>query len=122
VRVLGERFGWAAPDLADLVRWADVVDSASFPSAAMAVRLEEPALRLMTLLEVTHDPELPRRLIRALARRPLAEIVAEPWVAGPLGPILERHRRSIDIVKGLARLEDGVVYVDLSESGLEGAK
>jgi hypothetical protein len=120
-RVVGERFGWRAPELDELVRWADVIDAARFPSAAVAVRLEEPALRIMTLLEASHDPALPRRVIEALARRPLAEIAAEPWVAGPLAPILERHRGAVEKYRRLARLEDGVVFVDLTESGLEGA-
>ena len=120
-RVCAGSFGWTAPDLDELVRWADVIDAARFPSAAMAVRLEEPALRIMTLLEATQDPEVPRLVIEALRSRPLAEIAAEPWVAGPLEPILERHFRSIDTVRTLARVEGGVVEVDLSESGIEGA-
>jgi hypothetical protein len=120
-RVTHERFGWTAPDLAELVRWADVIDAARFPSAAMAVRLEEPALRIMTLLETTHDPALPTHVIEALKTRPLAEIAAEPWVAEPLRPVLERHFRSIDTVRKLARVEGGVVEIDLSESGIEGA-
>jgi hypothetical protein len=120
-RTLDARFGWTAPDLAELVRWADVIDAAKFPNAAMPVRLEEPALRLMALLEATQDPALQVRLIEALHTRPLAEIAAEPWVTGPLAPILERHFRSIDTVRRLARVEGGVVEVDLSETDIQGA-
>jgi hypothetical protein len=120
-RTLAARFGFEAPDLAELVRWADVIDAARFPSAAVAVRLEEPALRIMTLLEATQDPAVPTRLIEALRSRPLAEVAAEPWVAGPLGPILERHVRSIETVRERARLEGGVVEIDLSETGVEAA-
>jgi hypothetical protein len=120
-RTLEARFGWTAPDLAELLRWADIIDAARFPSAAMAVRLEEPALRLMTLLEATHDPSTPTRLIEALQRRPLAEIAAEPWVTEPLGPILERHGRAIETIRRLAREDSGVVEIDLSETGIEGA-
>lgn len=120
-RTLGERFGWAAPDLGELIRWADTIDAARFPSAAVAVRLEEPALRIMTLLEATHDPELPTRLIGVLRSRPLAEIAAQPWVTEPLRPILDRHVRSIETVRKLARVKDGVVEFDLSESGIESA-
>ena len=120
-RTLGERFGWAAPDLGELIRWADTIDAARFPSAAVAVRLEEPALRIMTLLEATHDPELPTRLIGVLRSRPLAEIAAQPWVTEPLRPILDRHVLSIETVRKLARMKDGVVEFDLSESGIESA-
>ncbi len=119
-RTLAAELGWRADDLGDLVAWADVIDAARFASAAQAVRLEEPALRLMTLLESSHDPELPPRLIEAMRSRPLAEIAAEPWVAEPLRPVLERHFRSIEAVRKLSRVEGGVVEIDLSESGIDG--
>jgi hypothetical protein len=120
-RVTRERFGWTAPEMDEVVRWADVIDAARFPSAAVAVRLEEPALRIMTLLEATRDPSVPERLIEALRSRPLGEIALEPWVKGPLVPILERHVRSIETIRGLARVEGGVVSIDLSGVGLEAA-
>lgn len=120
-RTLADRFGWRADDLAELVRWADVIDAARFPSAATAVRLEEPALRIMTLLEATKDPQLPTRVIEAMQHRPLAEIAGEPWVTGPLGPILERHRANVELIRRLARVDGGVVTVDLSGEGVEGA-
>jgi hypothetical protein len=120
-RVLAERFGFIAPDLAELVRWADVIDAARFPSAATAVRLEEPALRIMTLLEATEDPLVQSRLVEAMQHQPLAEISREPWVAGPLGPILERHRGAVDAVRRLARVDDGVVTIDLVDAGVHGA-
>jgi hypothetical protein len=120
-RTLSGRFAWSAPELEDLVRWADVIDAARFPSAATAVRLEEPALRIMTLLEATHDPAVPARIIEAMQHRPLPEIAAEPWVAGPLGPLLERHRVAIDTVRRVARVDGGVVTVDLADTGIEGA-
>jgi hypothetical protein len=118
-RVARERFGFEAPDLADLVAWADVIDAASFPSAEVAVKLDEPALRIMTFLEATRDPGAPGRLIEAFRSRPLAEIAAMPWVAGPLGPVVERHFRSIEAIRAAARLEDGVAFLDLAAAGLE---
>jgi hypothetical protein len=120
-RSLEEHFGWTAPDREELLRWADIIDAARFPTAAMAVRLEEPALRLMALLEASRDPALPPRLIEALRTRSLSEVAAEPWVAGPLEPILERHFRSIETVRKLAKVEGGVVEIDLSETDLEAA-
>lgn len=119
-RTLRERFGWTADDLGELVRWADVIDAARFPSAATAVRLEEPALRIMALLEATKDPQLPTRVIEAMQHRPLAELAAAPWIAEPLAPILERHRTAIDAVRRAARVEGSVVVIDLAEAGVEG--
>ncbi len=120
--MLGERFGWTAPDLADLYAWADIIDAARFRSAAQAVRLEEPALRLMALLEASHDPALPPRLIAALRSRPLGEIASEPWVKEALAPILRAPRpRGGDWCESSRARTDGVVEVDLSETELEGA-
>jgi hypothetical protein len=120
-RTLRSRFGWEAPGLAELVQWAELIDAARFPSAAVAVRLEEPALRLMTLLEATQDPALPDRVIEAMRTRSLEQIVAAPWAAEPLAPLLVRHQAAIAIYRQLARLEQGVVQVDLLGSGLESA-
>jgi hypothetical protein len=120
-RTAAERFGWRAPDLDDLVRWADVIDAARFPSAEVAVRLEAPALRIMTLLEATRDPAVPSRIIESMRARPLAEIVQEPWVARPLEPILERHARAIETYRRLAHVSGGVVTIDLADTGIGSA-
>ncbi|HET9554587.1 MAG TPA: DHH family phosphoesterase [Anaeromyxobacteraceae bacterium] len=120
-RTLRDRFGWEAKELGELVRWAEVIDAARFPSAAVAVRLEEPALRIMTMLEATRDPALPDLVIEAMRTRPLAEIAAAPWLAGPLAPVLERHRETVALYRELARLERGVVEVDLGDTPIEAA-
>ena len=120
-RTLAERFGWRADDLRDLVAWADVIDAARFDSPGTAVRLEEPALRIMALIEATKDADLPPRLIEAMQHQPLAEIVAEDWVAAPLGPILERHRGALEVVRAHARASGGVVIVDLGDTAVEAA-
>ncbi len=120
-RTLLARFDWKADELGDLVSWADVIDAARFASAEVAVRLEDPALRIMTLLEATKDPQVPTRVIEAMQHRPLSEIAAEPWVADPLRPILARHGAAVDAVRRKARVEGGVVTVDLADTGIEGA-
>jgi hypothetical protein len=121
-RTLEARFGWRAPGFEELVRWAEVIDAAAFESPAQAVELAEPALRIMTLLEATRDPAVPDQIIAAMtAGRPLAELVAQPWAAAPLAPILTRHHEALDVVRRLARLDGGVVTFDLSETGIESA-
>jgi len=120
-RTLRDRFGWEVPALGELVQWAEIIDAARFPSAAVAVRLEEPALRIMTMLESTRDPALPDRVIEAMRSRPLAEIAAAAWLAGPLEPVLQRHREAIALYRQLARAERGVVVVDLLDTPVEAA-
>ena len=41
-------------------------------------------------------------------------------VARHLGPLLERHKRSIDVLRQRAEARDGVIYFDVSDLDLEG--
>jgi len=117
-RVLSGQFGWDTKPLTELIEWAEIIDGALFPSAAMAVELREPALRLMTWVENNREPALAERFILDLASRPLAEIVEAPYVANPLVPLLAQHQDNIETMRRTARLHDGVVFFDLAESGV----
>lgn len=121
-RVLSSQFDFLPSDphgtWAELVRWADIIDSARFGSAQAAVELAEPALRVMTWLEHNREAALTHRLIGELGHRPLDEIVNETWIAGPLLPLFEEHRRHIGIVEKRAVRDGDVVYFDLSEDAV----
>jgi hypothetical protein len=110
---LAQRFGWDIERFRDLVHWAEIIDGALFPSAAMAVELREPALRLMTWVENNRERALAERFIDDLPTRPLAEIAADDYVAKPLGPLLERHGQTIDSVRRLARMDGDIVVTNL---------
>jgi hypothetical protein len=84
------------------------------------VRLTEPAPQLTLVIEAAPGESLSTRLIPELAKRPLAEIVQLPMVQQHLGPLLERHRRSIDVLHERADARDGVIYFDVSDLDLEG--
>jgi hypothetical protein len=117
-RVLSGQFGWDDKPLQELIEWAEIIDGALFPSAAMAVELKEPALRLMTWIENNRDPKLAEKFIGDLASRPLAEIAADPYVAGPLAPLLDQHQDNIETMRKTAQLRDGVVFFDLGDKGV----
>jgi hypothetical protein len=59
-------------------------------------------------------------LIPLLAYQPLAAVLAEPFVAPRLAPLLERHQRSIEIMRQRAEFHDGTVFYDISDQELEG--
>src|SRR5262245_50089278 len=109
-----QKFGWDWSAHAELVEWADIIDGAQFASAKAAVELAEPALKLMTWVENNHDAALKLRFIEELTTRSLGDIAAEPYVAGALEPILKRHARAIDVVRGRAVEERGVVTFDVA--------
>lgn len=113
------RFGFDTAPLAELIEWAEVIDGALFPGPDMPVELKEPALKLMTWVENNRDQKLAERFILDLVSQPLADIAGAPYVTGPLGPLLEQHRRNVDIVRRLSHLDRGVVHMDLAEEGVE---
>jgi hypothetical protein len=92
-RIVEEKFGWDPSPLRELIDWAEIIDGALFPTPQMAVALSDPPMQLMLLIEASKDPELLPRLIRELSQRPLSAVLREPWVTGPLRPLLERPRR-----------------------------
>src|SRR5579863_7650164 len=48
--VARERFGYDAPDLAELVQWADIIDGARYANAQEAVELKAPAMQLTLVI------------------------------------------------------------------------
>lgn len=118
--VASSRFGFDAAPLAELVHWGDVIDGAQYADAASAVALAEPAMKLALVIEAAPEEDLVPRLIPEMAARSLEEMIRLPDVKRHLGPLLERHERSLDMFRKRAKSEGGVIYFDLSEEGMEG--
>jgi hypothetical protein len=114
------KFGFNVRPLAELVHWGDIIDGAQFPTPESAVALSEPATQLALVIEAAPENNLVPRLIPEMARRPLAEMIQLPDVARHLGPLLERHRRSVDILRKRAEARDAVIFFDVSDLDLEG--
>jgi hypothetical protein len=115
-----DKFGFHTKPLADLIHWGDIIDGAQFPTAQSATELTEPAPQLALVIEAAPDNGVPAQLITELAYRPLAEMVKLPVVTKYLGPLLERHRQSIEILRERCESKDGVVFFDVSDLDLEG--
>jgi hypothetical protein len=115
---LSQRFGWDVTRFAELIHWAEIIDGALFPSAAMAVELREPALRLMTWVENNRERPLAVRFIEDLVTRPLADIAADNYVATPLAPLLDRHQHNIEAMRHLSRVDHEVAVTNLVPEGL----
>lgn len=118
--VCAERFGFDTGPMSELIRWAEIIDGAQFESPKMAVELKEPALQLMMVLEANQDPTFIPRVIQAMQTTPLEAIAGRPEVQSALAPLMERHRRSIEVVRAKARLERGVVFFDVADEGYDG--
>ncbi|HYO64332.1 MAG TPA: hypothetical protein VER08_11925 [Pyrinomonadaceae bacterium] len=114
-----ERFGFDAPDLAPLVRWAHTIDGAFYESPAQPVELKEPALQLMQVIENVPDEEFIEGLIRGLTERPLDEVASGEEVQRHFRPLLERHLRTLELVRRKVNYSRGVVSFDLTDDGVE---
>ena len=114
------RFGFDPRPVAELVEWAEIIDGAQYQDAATAVEMKQPAPQLTLAIEATQDPGFVPRLIPLLVSRPLGEIVKDPFVARLLPPLLERHRKSIDILRQRAECKQGTVFFDVTDQDLEG--
>ena len=86
------KFGFDTAPVAELIHWANIVDGALYESPEAAVEMAEPAMKLTLIIESTQDPEFIPRLIPLLTEMPLAEVLAQPFVADLLPPLLERHK------------------------------
>ena len=118
--VAQEKFGFDPAPMQELIHWADVIDGAQFRSPQEAVEMAAPAMKLTMAIESTTDPAFLPRLIPRLAEESLAKVIEEPFVAPLIGPLMERHRRSIEILRQRSECKQGTIYFDITDQDLEG--
>jgi len=118
--VAEQQFGFHSAPVAELIEWADIIDGAQFKDATTAVEMRQPAMKLTMVIEANQDPTFAARLIPLLAARPLGEIVREPFVAERIPPLMERHQRSIELLRQRVDYKDGTVFFDITDQELEG--
>jgi hypothetical protein len=113
-------YGFDRAPLADLIHWADIIDGALYPDAKSAVEMREPAMKLTMVIEATQDPTFVPRLIPLLASQPLRQIVAEPFVAELIPPLLQRHQKSVELLRERAECRSGTIFFDITDQPMEG--
>ncbi|HEX2599885.1 MAG TPA: phosphoesterase [Terriglobales bacterium] len=118
--VAEQRFGFNPAPVAEVIEWADIIDGALYPNATSAVEMREPAMKLTMVIETAQDPGFVPKLIGLLAKEPLASILEEPFVAPLLPPLMERHQRSIGIMRERTEFKDGTIFFDVTDHDLEG--
>jgi hypothetical protein len=113
------RFGVEVDDLAEMIRWADVIDSAAFESPELALDRRNPVLRLAAVVERHGDDPLLSRLVPELLTRSLAEVVQSSDIDRRYKKIEAQHERFVKRVKERAVLHGQVVLVDLTNEPVE---
>ena len=103
----------------ELVTWADMIDSASFPSAEMAVARTEPVLQLMTVVEHEGNDAFLAAMVPRLLVEPLRDVASSPEVKAEFQPLQASREVFNELVKERAVYSHGVVMVDLGDESIE---
>ncbi len=115
-----ERFGFRAPDLDELVYWADLIDGAQYPDTKTAVEMVHPATRLTLVIEGTNARNFVAELIPHIATQSLAEVAELPPIREAFQELYAKHLRTIEIIRDCARLRNGIVFFDVAAQNFEG--
>jgi hypothetical protein len=115
-----ERYGFEAPELEELVTWADIVDGALYESAEAAVRMTAPAMQLTLVIEGSKGPRLVQQIIRLMQSQSLERILADPAIQAEYKHLQATHLRNIEVIEKTGSCDRGVIYFDLVDYGIEG--
>jgi hypothetical protein len=118
--VAREKYGFEAPDLGQLVHWANIIDGAQYADAKTAVELAAPAMKLTLVIEGSKGSGMVQKIIRWMRHRTLEEIVAEPEVQQLFDVLYKRHLASVEMIRDRAHQDNGVLFFDLTGYDLEG--
>jgi hypothetical protein len=116
-KVAATEFGFDVSAYAELIHWAEIIDTASFPNPESAVLYEQPAMQLAAWIQAAEEPQAIARFIEALLDTPLATLAEAPWIRELVEPRLAAHRADIELIRRLGRQEQGVFVYDLLDEG-----
>ncbi len=119
-RIAEEKFDFRDTSLGELVHWAHVIDGALYESAAQCVELRSSALKLMQIIEGEKDEKFVAKIICSLMEKSLDEVLESAEIQAKLEPILEQHRKTVDLIEEKAVYARGVVSFDLIGDGIDG--
>lgn len=117
--VAWQRFGLRDQKLDELVRHADIVDSARFDTPEQAVNRGDPVMRLVAVVEHYGDDNFLARWVPELLERPLLEVAGARELSDRYRPLGEKHERFVERVRARAETRGRVVFVDLTDAVLE---
>src|SRR5260370_19384929 len=100
--VARDRFGFQAPDLEQLVYWANIIDGAQYPDAKTAVELGAPAMKLTLWIEGSKGSCMVPKIIGWMRYRTLEEIDTEPEVQTLFDELYHRHLASMEMIHSRA--------------------
>jgi hypothetical protein len=121
--IASTKFGMDVAPLSELIHWANIVDGAKYESAKAAVEMEAPAMKLTMVIESAPDgggKSIAHKFIPLMTEMPLADVLAQPFVQGLLGPLMERHWAGLELIRDRSYCERGVISFDITDQPTEG--
>jgi hypothetical protein len=115
----GRVFGVDPGPLAELLEWADRIDTASFDSAADAIRRDEPVLQLASVVEQHGDRAFLDAVVPKLEERGLHDVARDPWIQERWAPIAAAQSALRERFRARSRLVGRVVVTDLSDAPID---
>lgn len=116
-KIITEQFQFDVSAHAELIHWAEIIDTAAFPTPEAAVLYEQPAMQLAAWIQAAEQPEDIARFIESLLHTPLATLAKEPWVRELVEPRLAAHHADIELIRKIGRRDGGVFVYDLLDQG-----
>jgi hypothetical protein len=117
--ILRERTGWSAPDMSELIRWADIVDAARFENADVATSLDEPAMAITAVVQECGDDAFCSELIPRLTSESMTAIAKSPLIESRIQPIRERQAALTERMARVGEQKGVVAHFDLSDSPVD---
>jgi hypothetical protein len=114
------KFNFCAPDLQEVIHWADVIDGAQYPDPKTAVEMRDPAMRITLVIEAAPANDFAARLIPELATKSLREIAGMPEIRQAYEELYEQHLKTVEIIRRRAEVRDHVAFFDITDQSFEG--
>lgn len=114
-----EHFGFRDPGLDELVRWADIVDSAAFDSPEQALDRTSPVMRLVSVVEHHGSGRFLTKTAKALVEQPLEEVARSSEIERLYRPIGDKLEGFVRRVRERGQRRGRVVLVDLTDGVLD---
>jgi hypothetical protein len=113
--VAKQHFGCSG-ELEELIHWADLIDSARFPSAAAAIDRTSPQMQFACVVEQHGNDAFLAEFVKQLESASLLEVASSRSVQERFAPIGLRHAEFQHAVQTHAKSDGRTVYVDLGET------
>ncbi|MFO0758442.1 MAG: hypothetical protein U0359_18260 [Byssovorax sp.] len=114
-----DRFGVDMSAHAELIAWADLIDTAGFASAEAATRRDEPVLQLAAVIEHHADGPFLNQYVPRLMEEGVIELAKDEAIQGLWRPIAASRETFTRRVEKAAQRIGPVVWVDLTDAPID---